>query len=138
MKLDPAKLVKHVNDADAFELPFRIEIELPKIFGHQITKFMVLELAAAILMVLIFVPLARKLANGGAAEGAFLEHVRGDRSVHPRRRGSTGGRASRRPSFPAVHTHDVLLHSVLQSDGLGSMPGLADRVLQRDRPVGDW
>ena len=71
MKLDPAKLVKHVNDADAFELPFRIEIELPKIFGHQITKFMVLELAAAILMVLIFVPLARKLANGGPPKGRF-------------------------------------------------------------------
>jgi F-type H+-transporting ATPase subunit a len=64
MDIDPAKLVKHVNDAAAFELPFGIEIELPKILGHQITKFMVLELAVAIMMVLIFVPLARKAAKG--------------------------------------------------------------------------
>jgi len=71
MELDPAKLVKHVNDAEAFELPLGIEIELPKIFGHQITKFMVLELVVAILMVLIFVPLARKLANDKPPKGRF-------------------------------------------------------------------
>jgi F-type H+-transporting ATPase subunit a len=71
MELDPAKLVQHVNDADAFELPFRIEIELPKIFGHQITKFMVLELAVAILMLLIFIPPARRLAGGRPPRGRF-------------------------------------------------------------------
>ena len=71
MELDPANLVKHVNDAEAFELPLGIEIELPKIFGHQITKFMVMELVVAILMVLIFVPLARKLANDRPPKGRF-------------------------------------------------------------------
>jgi F-type H+-transporting ATPase subunit a len=71
MNLDPAKLVKHVNDAEAFELPFGIEIELPKLFGHQITRFMVLELVVAILMVLIFVPLARKAARNGPPKGRF-------------------------------------------------------------------
>ncbi len=71
MELDPAKLVEHVNDAHAFELPFGVAIELPRIFGHQITKFMVLELAVAILMVLIFVPLARKLANDRPPTGRF-------------------------------------------------------------------
>lgn len=69
MDIDPTKLVKHVNDAPAFELPFGIEIELPSIYGHQITKFMVLELVIAILMILIFVPLARRAAKNGPPKG---------------------------------------------------------------------
>ena len=48
-----------------------IDWELPKIFGLQITKFMVLELVAALLMVLIFVPLARKLSDGRPPKGRF-------------------------------------------------------------------
>ena len=71
MNLDPNKLVQHVNDAAKFELPFGFEWELPKIFGHQITKFMVLELVAAILMLLIFVPLSRRLAGGNPPKGRF-------------------------------------------------------------------
>jgi F-type H+-transporting ATPase subunit a len=71
MNLDPVKLAEHVNDASAFELPGGIELHLPKIFGHQITKFMVLELLAAVLMVLIFVPLARKLSDGRPPKGRF-------------------------------------------------------------------
>ena len=72
MELDPSKLVQHVNDGNRFELPFGIEFELPNIFGHQITRFMVLELAVAILMVLIFIPLGRKLADGRAPKGRFV------------------------------------------------------------------
>lgn len=64
MNLDPAKLAKHVNDGDVFDLPFHIEVPLWKVFGVQITRFMVLELLVAVLMILIFVPLARKLAKG--------------------------------------------------------------------------
>jgi F-type H+-transporting ATPase subunit a len=64
MNLDPTKLAEHVKDADAFEFPFGYEWHLPSVWGHQITKFMVLELVAAVLIVLIFVPLARKLAKG--------------------------------------------------------------------------
>jgi F-type H+-transporting ATPase subunit a len=64
LKLDPTKLAEHVQDANAFEFPFGYEWHLPSVYGHQITKFMVLELVAAILIVLIFVPLARKLAKG--------------------------------------------------------------------------
>jgi F-type H+-transporting ATPase subunit a len=71
MDLDPAKLVDHVNDAHAFELPFHIELALPKVLGFQITKFMVLEVAAALLMVLIFVPLGRKVAGGRVPKGRF-------------------------------------------------------------------
>jgi F-type H+-transporting ATPase subunit a len=71
MNLDPNKLVDHVVDAHAFELPFGIEIELPKIFGLQITKFMVLEVVAAVLVMLIFIPLTRRLANGAPPKGRF-------------------------------------------------------------------
>lgn len=71
MNLDPVKLAEHVNDANAFHFPFGIPLRLPSICGHQITKFMVLELVAAILMVLIFVPLARKLAGGNPPKGRF-------------------------------------------------------------------
>jgi F-type H+-transporting ATPase subunit a len=71
MKLDPSELVRHVNDAPRFELPLGIEVDLPQPFGHQITKFMVLELAAAVLMILVFVPLARRLAGGNPPRGRF-------------------------------------------------------------------
>jgi F-type H+-transporting ATPase subunit a len=71
MELDPVKLADHVKDAHAFEFPFGFEWELPKILGHQITKFMVLELLAAALMVLIFVPFARRVADGRPPKGRF-------------------------------------------------------------------
>jgi F-type H+-transporting ATPase subunit a len=69
MTLDPVKLAGHVKDARMFELPFGVEFELPKVCGVQVTKFMVLELVAAILMLLIFVPLGRKLAQGRPPKG---------------------------------------------------------------------
>ena len=71
MDLDPGKLADHVKDAQAFELPFHIEWALPSVCGLQITKFMVLEAAAALLMVLIFVPLSRKVADGRPLKGRF-------------------------------------------------------------------
>jgi F-type H+-transporting ATPase subunit a len=71
MNFDTSKLAEHVNDGNVFELPFGGQIRLGHIFGHQITRFMVLELLAAILMLLIFVPLARKLAGGRPPKGRF-------------------------------------------------------------------
>ncbi len=71
MNFDPAKFAEHVNDAKRIELCFGWEMHLPRILGFQITKFMVLELAAAVLMVLIFVPLARRLARNGPPQGRF-------------------------------------------------------------------
>lgn len=66
----------HVLDAKKIEIfpslfgqPW--EIELPKIFGLQITKFMVLELLAAGLICAIFIPLARKAASGALPKGAW-------------------------------------------------------------------
>jgi F-type H+-transporting ATPase subunit a len=69
--VDPSQLAEHVKDAPYFELPLGIEIALPKVLGLQLTKFMVLELVAAVLMIVIFVPLSRKIARGGPPKGRF-------------------------------------------------------------------
>lgn len=67
-----AELISHVQDATAFHLPFGIEIPIPQFLPHvTITKFMVLQLLAAALMVAIFVPLAKRMASGGAPRGRF-------------------------------------------------------------------
>ena len=72
MNFDPSKLAEHVNDGNVVRSAvWHARWHLPTIFGHQITRFMVLELLAAILMILIFVPLARKLANGRPPKGRF-------------------------------------------------------------------
>ena len=72
--VDPAELAGHVKDADSFHLPEIMggHIHLPKILGLQITKFMVLELVAAVLILMIFIPLARKIASGKPVKGRFL------------------------------------------------------------------
>jgi F-type H+-transporting ATPase subunit a len=71
----------HVSDADSFHLPFGYHIPLPnfgplvidgrQIWDGQVTKFMVLELIVAVLMVLIFIPLARRIVTGGRPVGRF-------------------------------------------------------------------
>lgn len=69
---DPAELIGHVKDSDAFHLPFGWTIEIPQPFdalGLHLTKFMVIEVVVAILMLAIFIPLGRKLASGRAPKG---------------------------------------------------------------------
>lgn len=48
-----------------------VGIQLPKILGFQITKFMVLELLAAGLILLIYIPLARRARTGALPRGAW-------------------------------------------------------------------
>jgi F-type H+-transporting ATPase subunit a len=92
--IDVSKAGAHVKDAPYFEVPQGLwnclpdvvrgahpgQIRLPdfgtiELFGWpvrlQVTKFMVLELAAAILMLAIFIPLARKIAGGRPPKGRF-------------------------------------------------------------------
>jgi F-type H+-transporting ATPase subunit a len=76
---DSAELIGHVKDTDgivsphAFHFPFGKELPIPQPFGEHfpITKFMVLELVAAVLMLLIFIPLARRVATGKPLKGKF-------------------------------------------------------------------
>lgn len=67
--MDIGEIGSHVSDATAFHLPFGVQIPLPKVYGFQITKFMVLELVVALLMMAIFIPLARRLRTGEPLRG---------------------------------------------------------------------
>jgi F-type H+-transporting ATPase subunit a len=72
--LDVGKAAEHVRDAKVFELPFGLEYHIPQpppILGYQftITKFMILELVVALLMILIFVPLGWRMAGGRPLRG---------------------------------------------------------------------
>jgi F-type H+-transporting ATPase subunit a len=99
MGLDIAVAGEHVKDATAFHLPFGIHVDLPLIdlgtirlssdaipFGLlgmdsgvleiplriQVTKFMVIELAVAVLMFVVFVPIAWRLRGGGPPRGRLM------------------------------------------------------------------
>ena len=66
----------HVMDSDKIEFFTNffgkpISIHLPNIFGLQITKFMVLELIAAGLILWIYIPLARRARNGSLPKGRW-------------------------------------------------------------------
>jgi F-type H+-transporting ATPase subunit a len=72
--IDVAKAGEHVADSKVFEFPFGIHIPIPQpppICGYQfeLTKFMVLELVAALAMIFIFIPLARRMASGAPPRG---------------------------------------------------------------------
>src|SRR5271157_2639048 len=69
--MDLAELGEHVRDSDRFHFPFGWTRELPRVFGFQVTKFMVLELIAAALMLFIFLTLARRIRGGGPPKGLF-------------------------------------------------------------------
>jgi F-type H+-transporting ATPase subunit a len=87
--LDPEHLFHHVQDSTYFELPRLLggKLEIPQplqladpiiapnpavhleAFDLTLTKFMVLQLIAAIALILIFVPFAQRTARGGAPRG---------------------------------------------------------------------
>jgi F-type H+-transporting ATPase subunit a len=73
--IDVQEAGSHVQDATYFHFPFGQHVALPSIdlFGYQfqITKFMVLEVVAALLMLVVFIPLARRIAGGEPVRGRF-------------------------------------------------------------------
>ena len=67
--------LSHVVDHPTLELPLLrgpIELELPNILGFQITRFMVMEIVAALLVILVIVPFARHAAKQRVTRGRFL------------------------------------------------------------------
>jgi F-type H+-transporting ATPase subunit a len=88
---DPEQLFHHVQDSTYFELPQilggKLDIPQPlqlanpiiapnptahlEAFDLTLTKFMVLEVITAIVLILIFVPLARRASTGGPPRGRF-------------------------------------------------------------------
>src|SRR5713226_5625862 len=64
-----ANPLEHVMDQKGWVIFENLGIEIRLPFG--ITKFMVLEVIAAALIVVIFVPLARRAQSGGVPRGRF-------------------------------------------------------------------
>jgi F-type H+-transporting ATPase subunit a len=64
-------LFHHVRDFPYFHFPLGVHVELPKIFGFQLTKFMVLQVVAGLFVLIVFRGLARRIANGQPARGGW-------------------------------------------------------------------
>jgi F-type H+-transporting ATPase subunit a len=82
--------IDHVVDAEEWHLFDRlfgtspedaVHLHLPhfNIFGHefQVTKYMILELLAALLIICIFLPIARKIKTGAMPKGAWWNWFEG-------------------------------------------------------------
>jgi F-type H+-transporting ATPase subunit a len=76
-----ANPLEHVLDHPDLELPwftpptFELKLHLPQILGVQITRFMVMELIAAALVVLIMVPVVRHIAGSNVSRGKFSNMI---------------------------------------------------------------
>ena len=64
------ELANHVA-IPCFSISLGVAGHLGSVLGIQITKFMVLEVIAAGLMILMFTGLARRIKSGAAAKGSF-------------------------------------------------------------------
>ena len=65
----------HVVDHNTLEIPggfFGGHVDLPNIGGFQITRFMVMEVVAAVLIALIVIPLARHVARNRVTHGKLM------------------------------------------------------------------
>lgn len=76
--LSPNEIFKHVEDSKSIHIPKRLtpsgtgHIEIPQPFKHfGLTRFMVIELIAAILICVFFIGLARALKGGAIPRGRF-------------------------------------------------------------------
>lgn len=61
----------HVRDFPHFELPWGIHLELPELFGLQISKYMLLQLVAVVFLFLVFRGLAKRAAGGQVVTGRW-------------------------------------------------------------------
>ncbi len=69
--------LSHVVDHPTLELPhwqkpYGVEVDLPNLFGQQITRFMLMELVAAVLVAAVIIPLARHAARNPVSRGSFM------------------------------------------------------------------
>ena len=74
----------HVRDANYFELPgiffghedgSAYHIDLPKVLGLQLTKYMVLEVIVAVILIAIFFTYAKKIKGGAIVKGRFWNMI---------------------------------------------------------------
>ncbi len=69
--------MSHVVDHPTLELPhwrspYGIEIPLPELFDQQFTRYMLMELVAAVLVAAVVIPLARHAARNPVSRGWFM------------------------------------------------------------------
>jgi F-type H+-transporting ATPase subunit a len=70
--------LSHVLDHNTIEIPwlspptFQKVVELPSIWGFQVTRFMVMEVVAGALMLLVLVPVVRHIARNHVSRGWFM------------------------------------------------------------------
>ena len=73
--MDISEAADHVKDLRHFHFPAGKHWDLPtfSIFGHQVhvTEYMVLELLVAVALIVVFVPLARRTADGRPVRGRW-------------------------------------------------------------------
>ncbi len=69
--MDYQELANHVCDGEAFHFPRQWHVHMPSVLGFQLTKFMVLELVAAGLMIAVFMWMAKRVRNGGPPKGVL-------------------------------------------------------------------
>jgi F-type H+-transporting ATPase subunit a len=68
----------HVVDHETLEIPwwnpptFDLEIELPPILGVQLTRFMVMQVIASVLVIIVLVPVVRHIARTPYSRGWFM------------------------------------------------------------------
>jgi F-type H+-transporting ATPase subunit a len=64
--------LEHVIDHPSLEIPWTgTEVHLPQIMGVQVTRFMVMEIVAALLILLVMIPLSRHIRGNRVTRGAF-------------------------------------------------------------------
>jgi F-type H+-transporting ATPase subunit a len=64
--------LSHVVDHTTLEIPGVGEVLLPNLGGFQVTRFMVMELIAAVLIAAVVIPLARHVARHRVSRGPFM------------------------------------------------------------------
>jgi len=69
MNIDLAEIAHHVADSKTFDFIGGISIKLPTQYG--ITKFVIIELIVAVIMILLFMTLAAKIRGGKPVKGRF-------------------------------------------------------------------
>ena len=122
-----ANPLEHVLDHHELEIPwvtpprFELKIPLPQIFGLQITRFMVMELVAAVLVIVVMVPVVRHISRNYVSRGRFANMIEAmllfirDDVARP----AIGGHAADR-FLPYLWT---VFFFVLFSNLLGMIPG---------------
>jgi F-type H+-transporting ATPase subunit a len=76
-----ANPLEHVLDHYELEIPwpmpprFELKIDLPEVLGLRITRFMVMELLAALLIVVVMVPVVRHISRHHVSRGWFANMI---------------------------------------------------------------